>query len=41
MIIPFYKNNFGSEDLQFDSVFESGNLALAIKVSYNEYNCIL
>ena len=26
--------------MQFDSVFESGNLAIALKVSENEYNCI-
>ena len=29
------------ETLQFDSVFESGNLALAMKVNENEYNCLL
>lgn len=43
MIIPFYKN-LEPEDRQtllFDSVFESGNLAVALKVSDNEYNCLL
>ena len=27
--------------MQFDSVFESGNLAIAIQVSEKEYNCVL
>ena len=42
MIIPFQKQ-IASDDftLEFDSVFESGNLAVAIKVSENEYNLIL
>ena len=44
MIIPYYKqvspeDKFNS--LEFDSVFESGNLAIAIKVSEKEYNCLL
>jgi len=44
MIIPFYKQLQEKEvhnTLQFDSVFESGNLAIAIKVSDKEYNCLL
>lgn len=44
MIIPFYKNLSAEESdntLEFDSVFESGNLALAMKVSENEYNLLL
>jgi len=44
MIFPFYKQ-LDSENLhntlKFDSVFESGNLAIAIKVSDTEYNCLL
>ena len=44
MIFPFYKQ-LDSETLhntlKFDSVFESGNLAIAIKVSDTEYNCLL
>jgi len=44
MIFPFYKQ-LDSETLhntlKFDSVFESGNLAIAIKVSDIEYNCLL
>jgi hypothetical protein len=44
MIFPFYKQ-LDSESLhntlKFDSVFESGNLAIAIKVSDTEYNCLL
>ena len=36
IIMPYYKEN----SLQFDSVFESGNLALAIKKSENEYDCL-
>lgn len=34
--MPYYKEN----SLQFDSVFESGNLALAIKKSETEYDCL-
>lgn len=43
MIIPYYKNieSEDSETLQFDSVFESGNLAIALKVNENEYNLVL
>lgn len=44
MIIPFYKNLSTEEEettLEFDSVFESGNLALAMKVADNEYNLLL
>jgi len=44
MIIPFYKNLSAEEaetTLEFDSVFESGNLALAMKVADNEYNLLL
>ena len=44
MIIPFYKNLSVEEaetTLEFDSVFESGNLALAMKVADNEYNLLL
>jgi hypothetical protein len=44
MIVPFYKNLSAEESeitLEFDSVFESGNLALALKVSDNEYNLLL
>ena len=39
-IFPFYKQE-EEDSLKFDSVFESGNLAIAIKVSKKEYNCIL
>ena len=44
MIIPFYRANSPEEKhttLEFDSVFESGNLAIAVKVSNSEYNCLL
>ena len=43
MIIPFYKVIEPSDTttLQFDSVFESGNLAIAIKASTTEYNLLL
>jgi hypothetical protein len=34
-------NNTVHTSLQFDSVFESGNLAIAMKVSDNEYDLIL
>ena len=40
MIVPFYKPPV-EETLAFDSVFESGNLALAIKESETEYNLVL
>lgn len=44
MIFPYYRP-VESQDvhntIKFDSVFESGNLAIAIKVSDNEYNCLL
>ena len=40
MIVPFYKPAV-EETLAFDSVFESGNLALAIKESETEYNLVL
>ena len=44
MIFPFYKvldDSTTSNTVEFDSVFESGNLAMAIKVSDTEYNCLL
>lgn len=44
MIFPYYKRLDDSKKhntLRFDSLFESGNLALAIKVSDKEYNCLL
>lgn len=44
MITPFYKTldeSTVNNTLEFDSVFESGNLALAIKVSDTEYNCMV
>jgi hypothetical protein len=43
MIIPFYKSLEPNDrqTLLFDSVFESGNLAVALKVSDTEYNCLL
>ena len=44
MIFPFYKHldeTLKHNTLLFDSIFESGNLALAIKVSDKEYNCLL
>lgn len=44
MIFPFYKtldDGTKHNTLIFDSVFESGNLAVAIKVSDKEYNCLL
>lgn len=43
MIIPFYKQPEPEDTntLQFDSVFESGNLAIAIKSPNNEYNLLL
>jgi hypothetical protein len=40
MITPFYRSD-EPDTLSFDSVFESGNLAVALKVSDNEYNLIL
>jgi hypothetical protein len=40
IITPYYKQ-IDQDSLEFDSVFESGNLALAIKVSNLEYNCLL
>lgn len=42
--MPFYKqldDTTVNNTLEFDSVFESGNLALAIKVTDNEYNLLL
>jgi hypothetical protein len=43
MICPFYKPPDSEDDksLSFDSVFESGNLAIALKESDSEYNLIL
>jgi hypothetical protein len=44
MIVPYYKNLADDESentLEFDSVFESGNLAIALKVSDIEYNLLL
>ena len=44
MIFPFYKvldDSTTTNTVEFDSVFESGNLAMAIKVSDTEYNCLL
>lgn len=44
MIFPYYKHLDEAErnkTLIFDSIFESGNLAVAIKVSDKEYNCLL
>lgn len=44
MIIPYYRAVAPEEKhttLEFDSVFESGNLAIALKVSKTEYNCLL
>ena len=44
MIFPFYRQldeETMHNTLEFDSVFESGNLALAIKVEDNEYNLLL
>lgn len=40
MISPYYRPP-EDDTLEFDSVFESGNLAIAIKVSPEEYNCLL
>ena len=40
MIHPFYRP-VEEDTLHFDSIFESGNLAVAIKVSSTEYNCVL
>ena len=40
MITPFYRVD-DDNSLHFDSVFESGNLALAMKVSDTEYNLLL
>ena len=40
LISPFYRPE-EPDTLQFDSVFESGNLAVAMKVNDNEYNLIL
>jgi hypothetical protein len=40
MITPFYRPD-EPNTLYFDSVFESGNLAIAIKASETEYNLIL
>ena len=44
MIFPFYKQLDETNmhnTLEFDSVFESGNLGLAIRVDENEYNLLL
>ena len=41
MVTPFYKKSEDDIQLRFDSVFESGNLALAVRVSDVEYNLIL
>ena len=43
MIIPYYKmvEPEDTTTLKFDSVFESGNLAVAIKTSNIEYNLLL
>lgn len=44
MIFPYYKHldeQIKHDTLLFDSIFESGNLALAIKVSEKEYDCLL
>ena len=45
MIQPYYKPLKTEEEIQntveFDSVFESGNLALALKVTPQEYNLLL
>ena len=44
MIFPFYRELDDTNmhnTVEFDSVFESGNLAIAIKVSDNEYNLLL
>ena len=42
IISPFYRSPEQSpKSLQFDSVFESGNLAIALEVSETEYNLIL
>ena len=45
MIQPYYKPLKTDEEIQntveFDSVFESGNLALALKVTPQEYNLLL
>ena len=40
LITPFYRPD-EPDTLHFDSVFESGNLAVAMKVNDNEYNLIL
>ena len=40
LISPYYRQP-EEDTLEFDSVFESGNLAIAIKVSHDEYNCLL
>ena len=44
MIFPYYKqleDETKLNTIKFDSVFESGNLAIAIKVNDTEYNCLL
>ena len=44
MIFPFYRQldeKTMHNTLEFDSVFESGNLAIAIKAADNEYNLLL
>ena len=43
IISPYYRPIRAEEPdtLEFDSVFESGNLAIALKVNENEYNCLL
>ena len=43
-INPYYKTlneETVHTSLEFDSVFETGNLAIAIKKSDKEYNCLL
>ena len=39
---PYYtKKDFGDKTLMFESRFESGNLAAALKVSDNDYHLLL
>ena len=41
MVQPFYRDSGDNLNLNFDSIFESGNLALAVKVTETEYDLIL
>jgi hypothetical protein len=42
IVLPYYTpGNYQDKTIVFESRFESGNLAMAFKISENEYNLIL